>query len=124
MSALVELKSGQRKIDASYRRWFYSPDMDLVLWYEAGGSISGFELYYDKNFNEHVFIWRNDGGFAHLAVDDGEQGPVLEYKEAPILIPDGDIDVSRIKRLFDESSDGLPDDLVLLVRRKLEQFSG
>ena len=124
MNTLLELKSSQQPIDGRRRRWFYSPDMDLVLWYEADDSISGFELYYDKNVSEHVFIWQAEGGFTHLAVDDGEQKPVIEYKEAPILIPDGHVDADRIKVLFEASCDGLPDELVTLVRRKLDRFPG
>jgi hypothetical protein len=57
--------------------------MDLIVWYSVGGSISGFELYYDKNLREHVFIWQATSGYAHLAVDDGEQKPVSQYKETP-----------------------------------------
>ena len=124
MNALLELKSSQQPIDGRRRRWFYSPDMDLVVWYEADGSISGFELYYDKNVHEHVFIWEAEGGFTHLAVDNGEQKPVLEYKEAPILIPDGCVDADRIKVLFEASSAGLPAELVTLVRSKLDRFPG
>ena len=85
-------------VDGSVR-----PDMDLIVWYDDGGSIAGFELYYDKNIREHVFIWSADRGFTHLAVDDGEQKPVLNYKEAPILIPDGHIDPNRIRTLFEGS---------------------
>ena len=124
MNALLELKSSQQPIDGRRRRWFYSPDMDLVVWYEADDSISGFELYYDKNVREHVFIWQSEGGFTHLAVDDGEQKPVLEYKEAPILIPDGHVDAGHIKGLFEASCDGLPAELLTLVRSKLDRFPG
>jgi hypothetical protein len=98
--------------------------MDLIVWYDEGDTIAGFELYYDKNIREHVFIWRADRGFAHLAVDDGEQKPVLEYKESPILIPDGHIDPNRIWDLFEKSCENLPADVADLVRRKLVQHPG
>ena len=124
MNRLFELKSNQHDVAASRRRWFYSPDMDLVVWYETDGSVSGFELYYDKNSSEHVFIWRVDGGFSHLAVDDGDQKPVLEFKEAPILIPDGHVDAERIKSLFEDSNERMPNDIAALVRRKLDEFPG
>ena len=96
--------------------------MDLIVWYDEDDSIAGFELYYDKNIREHVFIWGAHSGFAHLAVDDGEQKPVLEYKEAPILIPDGHVDPHHIKHLFEGSCENLPPEVATLVIRKLEQY--
>ena len=119
--ALVELKDSQRIADDRRRRWFSSTDVDLIVWYDEGESLVGFELYYDKNVREHVFIWRAESGFTHLAVDDGEQKPVLEYKEAPLLIPDGHVDPNRIIKLFEGSCGNLPVELVTLVRRKLAQ---
>ena len=124
LNALIELKSVQQIADERRRRWFSSTDMDLIVWYDDGGSIAGFELYYDKNIREHVFIWSADRGFTHLAVDDGEQKPVLNYKEAPILIPDGHIDPNRIRTLFEGSCENLPAEVVTLVRRKLMQHPG
>ena len=122
LNALIELKGVQQIADERRRRWFSSTDMDLIVWYEEDGSIAGFELYYDKNIREHVFIWGADNGFAHLAVDDGEQKPVLDYKEAPILIPDGHVDPNRIRHLFEGSRENLPAEVATLVLRKLVQY--
>lgn len=122
MNALIELKVVQQIADERRRRWFSSTDMDLIVWYEADGSIAGFELYYDKNIREHVFIWGADSGFTHLAVDDGEQKPVLDYKEAPILIPDGHVDPDRIRHLFERSRENLPAEVASLVLGKLAQY--
>lgn len=121
MSALTELKSTRQISGEHRRRWFSSSDMDLIVWYDDGDGLAGFELYYDKQVREHVFIWRAGSGFAHLAVDDGEQKPVLEYKETPILVPDGQVDHGRIENLFERSCENLPADVVSLVRRKLMQ---
>jgi hypothetical protein len=98
--------------------------MDLIVWYGARGFPVAFELYYDKKAGEHVLIWRSGKGFCHMAVDDGENKPVLNYKEAPILIPDGEVDALRIKRLFERSCAGLPAELVELVVSRLGQFQG
>jgi hypothetical protein len=124
LNPLIEFKGTQQIAGERRRRWFSSTVMDLIVWYDAGDSIAGFELYYDKNIREHAFIWRAGGGFAHLAVDDGEQKPVLDYKEAPILIPDGQIDPNRIRALFERSCENLPAEVVALVRRKLIQQPG
>jgi len=124
LNALIELKGTQQIAGERWRRWFSSTDMDLIVWYKEGDSIAGFELYYDKNIKEHVFIWHFDSGYAHLAVDDGEQKPVMSYKEAPILIPDGHIDPNRIGRLFEGSCGKLPSGIITLVREKLVQHPG
>jgi hypothetical protein len=121
MSALIELKGSKQITDEHRRRWFSSTDMDLIVWYDEGDSVEGFEFYYDKNVREHVFIWRAESGFTHLAVDDGEQKPVLNYKEAPILIPDGQVDPNRIRNLFEASCENLPTGVITLVRQKLMQ---
>ena len=124
MNTLIETKNVQQTSAEHRRRWFSSADIDLIVWYDEEDSLIGFELYYDKNISEHVFIWRADGGFDHLAVDDGEQKSVLNYKEAPILIPDGHIDPNRIRTLFERSCENLPAEVVTLVRRKLVQHPG
>jgi hypothetical protein len=122
LKALIELKNAQQFADERRRRWFSSTNMDLIVWYDESDSIAGFELYYDKNIKEHVLIWEADSGFAHLAVDDGEQKPVLDYKEAPILIPDGHVDPTRIRNLFEGSRENLPAEVATLVLKKLVQY--
>lgn len=121
MSTLIELSSTQQIPGERRRRWFSSTEIDLIVWYDKDESIAEFELYYDKNIREHVFIWRADRGFSHLAVDDGEQKSALNYKQAPILIPDGHIELNRIRELFEGSCESLPTEISTLVRQKLEQ---
>jgi hypothetical protein len=122
LKRLIELKEIQQSVDNRRRRWFSSSEMDQIVWYDEGDSIAGFELYYDKNIREHVFIWQAEREFSHLAVDDGEQRPVLEYKEAPILVPDGQVDPNRIRSLLDTSIENLPAKVARLVREKLEEY--
>jgi len=121
MDDLIELKSTGQKNGERQRRWFISSVMDLIVWSDKD-SIVGFELYYDKTTKEHVFIWGIDTGLVHLAVDDGEQKPVLEYKEAPILIPDGKLDLERISKMFEGSCRNLPAEIVTLVKKKLGEY--
>lgn len=49
---------------------------------------------------------------------------MFEYKEAPILIPDGQFDLERIREQFEESSAKLPADIAGLVSSKLRQWRG
>jgi len=121
VNRLIELQSNQSSVEN--RRWFSSSDVDLIVWSDETRAISAFELYYDKSVNEHVLIWRKESGFSHLAVDDGEQKPVLNYKEAPLLIPDGIFDPDRIKRLFERLQDGLPAVVAKVVRQELDRLT-
>jgi hypothetical protein len=122
MSRLTELRGSETEITGRRRRWFTAADMDLVVWYDERGAISGFELYYDKNTNEHAVIWDAEAGYAHLAVDDGEQKPVLDYKQAPILTPDGQLNRKRVGKLFESYCSKLPVELSRFVSGKLRDY--
>ena len=121
MTRLVELNRDQTI--AENRRWFSSNEMDVIIWIDENRSIKAFELYYDKNVNEHVLVWRDGSGFSHLAVDDGEQKPVLSYKETPILIPDGVFEADRIMRLFETTREDLPAELFKFVHHELGKLT-
>lgn len=121
MSRLIELKSDQSLV--GNRRWFSSPEIDLIMWTDRIDSIVAFEFYYDKNIDEHVLLWRERSGFTHLAVDDGEQKPTLEYKRTPILVSDGNFDPDRIRSLFEGLCENLPADVAAGVRLRLEQLT-
>ena len=121
MTRLVELNRDQTI--AENRRWFSSNEMDVIIWIDENRSIKAFELYYDKNVNEHVLVWRDGSGFSHLAVDDGEQKPVLNYKETPILIPDGVFEADRIMRLFETTREDLPAELFKFVHHELGKLT-
>jgi hypothetical protein len=121
VTRLVELNRDQTI--AENRRWFSSNDMDVIIWIDENRSIKAFELYYDKNVNEHVLVWRDGSGFSHLAVDDGEQKPALDYKETPILIPDGVFEADRIMRLFERTREDLPAELFKVVHHELGKLT-
>ncbi|MBT8065529.1 MAG: hypothetical protein KJN94_10935 [Gammaproteobacteria bacterium] len=123
MTAMMELRESAGAGGMRRRRWFSSPEIDLIVWYGEDGAQDGFELYYDKNVSEHVLIWRESQGFRHLAVDDGEQKPALEYKESPILVPDGQYNAGRIRRLFASVRDELPKAIADLVELRLSRLA-
>jgi len=118
--ALIELQQKQAE-DAS-RRWFYSPTLDLIAWFDEAGLLTGFELYYDKQADAHMLAWKAGSGFAHFAVDDGEQKPVGEHKQTPLLVPDGRVDAVRILQLFQSVCADLPADISQFVQERLAQF--
>ena len=99
-----------------------SGDMDLTVWYEAGGEICGFQLCYDKEDTEKALTWKADSGFLHMKVDTGRAGRSLA-KMTPILVRDGTVDKDRLLRMFKEEAANLSDVLSRFVCQKINHIS-
>jgi hypothetical protein len=107
MNGLRELPDARQVEGEARRRWFSSPDLDLIVWLDDNDALVGFQLCYDKTRGERALTWRNDRGYDHAGVDDGEQGPW--HKSTPILVADGHFDRERVSAIFLESSDDVPE---------------
>lgn len=105
------------------RRWFSSDDFDLILWLDDDGSFAGFELCYDKRRHERSIVWRPRSGFAHMAVDDGEQRPG-RYKASPVLVPDGAFEARRIHAALAKECALLPREVASYVLGVLATHPG
>jgi hypothetical protein len=80
------------------RRWLADDYFDLIVWYEPGGGIHGFQLCYDKPGRERAFTWTQTQGFTHNAVNSGESSP--NGNLTPILVPDGTFQTARVREEF------------------------
>jgi hypothetical protein len=107
MDALRELPDTRQVEGEPRRRWFSSPDLDLIVWLDEQDTLVGFQLCYDKSRGERALTWRKDRGYDHMGVDDGEAGPA-QYKSTPILVADGHFDRERVEGLFINSSEDVP----------------
>src|SRR3954469_10687202 len=103
MGELRELPDTRQVEGEPRRRWFSSPDLDLIVWLDDDESLVGFQLCYDKTRRERALTWRDGRGYEHNAVDDGEQSPG-QHKSTPILVANGYYDSERVEALFRESS--------------------
>jgi hypothetical protein len=96
--------------------------MDLIVWLSADGRPAGFQLCYNKGLGERALTFAA-GGLTVASVDDGEAG--TPPKEAPVLVSEkparqaGPFEIAHVQRLFDEASEGLPAEIVELVRATL-----
>jgi len=116
---LEELKA--RQIDGeSHRRWFGDDDWDLIVWQSASGEVVGFQICYDRTSEEHALTWRQDCGFTHQRVDDGQGSP--HYSQTPVLMPDGEVDIQRLTHIFIDKSGALDPDIVQFIRAKLLEY--
>ena len=116
---LREFKARQLPDDYR-RRWFSDEYFDLYVWYEADGSIHGFQLAYDKFGNEHALTWTSARGFRHSVIDSGESTPFSHL--TPILTAGGDFPADRVVHELCERASQLEDDVRELVIRKIREF--
>ena len=100
---LKEIMKTRQLQDENPRRWFADENMDLIVWFDDGNNISGFQLCYDKPFAEHALTWRTGSGFSHNRVDDGEGKPG-SHKSTPLLVPDGRFNLAQIAGKFSEAA--------------------
>ena len=117
---LRELRDVRQIAGESLRRCFSDATMDLTVWVDASGGITGFELCYDKENAERALRWIRGEGFDHKRVDDGEQSPWDNL--TPILIPDGVFPAKEISRLFEENSREIDRSIADFVFRKLLDY--
>jgi hypothetical protein len=106
MTLLRELPEIRQVAGEPRRRWFSSPDLDLIVWLDDTDTMLGFQLCYDKSRGERALTWRADRGYDHAAVDDGEARP--SHKETPILVANGYLDRARVAEIFREASVSIP----------------
>jgi hypothetical protein len=111
-----------RQNDGERRRIFFDEFFDLYLWMNNADGISGFQLCYDKRGNERAMTWREDAGYSHTKVDDGEP---LDggYKMKPILVADGLFQADTIAEKFKLASETMPDWIADFVYERISKFT-
>jgi hypothetical protein len=119
---LAELKGVAQRPGEPKRRWFQSPDEDLIVLYAEDGSILGFQLCYDRQRKERALTWFESKGYSHERVDDGEDVG-LAHKQAPILVPDGVFNADVVLERFASASEALPAEVASLVVRKIKEYA-
>lgn len=116
---LREIPNVQQVPGEPRRRWFFSHEQDLLVWFGEGGAPVAFQLAYGKYRNEKALRWKAGKGFTHEAVDDGENAGVV--KEAAILVADGYFDATGVLERFVELSTEVPPEIVDFVRARLAE---
>ncbi len=95
---LVENVNVRQESAAGRRRWFDGDRLELVVWYDASGAVTGFQLCYGEPAGERALTWRPGGGFAHFAVDTGDASPLKN--ETPVLVADGAVPWAELEARF------------------------
>ena len=104
---LHELRNVRQVTGDHFRRWFCDENLEIVVWYEEGGAIFGFQVCYDPREQPRALTWTQKRGFSHAAVDGGEDKPTSN--RTPMLSPSHDYDAAKVREAFRACSSGLPD---------------
>lgn len=88
---LREIRDVQQVPGEKRRRWFFSHEADLLVWFGEDDVPVAFQLAYGKYHDEHAIRWKAGKGFAHYRVDTGVYG-----RELPLLEPDGPFPAAKI----------------------------
>jgi len=123
-----EIRNARQIPGEARRRWFHSAEMDLIVWFDDADDQPdsqpvAFQLCYDKMHGEKALSWKAEGGFTHMAVDDGEALPG-RYKATPLLVPDGGFERDALGRRFAEAAQTLPVAIRAFVTAKLSPREG
>ncbi len=120
LCVLREIRNTVQVSGEAPRRWFFSHEQDLLVWFGPDGTPTAFQLAYGKYRNEHALRWKIEAGFRHYKVNDGELGGGLG-KEAPLLRLDGAFPASKVLRQFLELSAEIPQEIVVFVAQRLRE---
>jgi len=116
---LLEVRNVEQQPGEPPRRWFFSHEQDLFVWFADDGTPVAFQLSYGKYRNEHAIRWKAGRGFTHHGVDDGEGGAVK--RDAPLLMADGVFDAPRVLKRFRELSAEMPKEIADFVAARLQE---
>ncbi len=116
---LHEITNTRQAPDEPPRRFFFSHEQDLWVWFGQDGAPVAFQLAYGKYRNEHAIRWKAGRGFTHEQVDDGENAGVI--KQSPVLIADGAFNAVAVLTRFQELSAEIPNEIVDFVAARLRE---
>jgi hypothetical protein len=117
---LSEVKNVRQPEKDLARRWFCDSYFDLIVWYDTTGHIAGFQLCYDKIYNEHSLTWKEREGFFHHRIDSGEVAG--SAKMSPVLVQDGSFDKKSVAERFKLESGKIEKEIRELVYSKILEF--
>lgn len=119
---LRELSSTRQIKGEPARKWYFSHDLDLVVWFDALGVPCAFQLAYDKSDDERSVSWHLERGYRHYVVDDGECD--AGRSETPFLYTGGAFKKDEVLARFHAAAVDLPSDIAAWVAEKLQGFEG
>ena len=123
MEQLREIKGIKQREGEDFRRWFTDDrEMDLYVWTDPEGRITGFQLTYGKSVSEHAITWFLNSEFFHSKVLSGDR--TNEGMQTPILVSDGLFDKNSVVKDFLAKADKLDPRLRAFIMNKIMEYEG
>ncbi|HZR70012.1 MAG TPA: hypothetical protein VFB01_13265 [Burkholderiales bacterium] len=113
---LREIKNVQQIAGEKPRRWFFSHEADLLVWFGEDGMPFAFQLAYGKYREEHAIRWKTGVGFEHYKVDTGVYG-----RELPLLVADGIFPAGKVIEQFQKLAAEVPSNIVDFICARLRE---
>ncbi|MDD2805244.1 MAG: hypothetical protein PHV33_06785 [Elusimicrobiales bacterium] len=102
------------------RRWFEDEYFDLIVWFEPGEEVFGFQLCYDRERKPRALTWTRAHGYKHTGIDTGESWG--SAKSSPVLVEDGLFDTGPVGRKLEAASKEMPPDIAAFVLEKVKAY--
>ena len=117
---LREIRNVRQYPGQLFRRWFNDELIDLFVWYDSGGRITGFHLYFDKDQRrERALTYSDEDGYALNEVDaDGSAWDM----SSPVLVPGTEFSRVRLLAQLGERGEVLDRRLFEYLTEKLEAY--
>ncbi len=103
------------------RRWFDDEYFDLIVWFQPGDEIFGFQLCYDREKKPRALTWTKQYGYKHTGIDNGENSWGAS-KNSPVLVEDGLFDTPSVSRKLEEAAAEMPKEISAFVLEKVKAF--
>lgn len=118
---LKEAKNVMQVKGEPRRRWFDDEYFDLIVWFEPGDEIFGFQLCYDRERKPRALTWTRQYGYKHTGIDNGENSWGAA-KNSPVLVADGLFDAPSVGERLEKAAGELPHDIAAFVLEKVREF--
>jgi hypothetical protein len=110
---LFELRNTRQIAGELPRKWYFSQDLDLVVWFDIAGVPCAFQLAY----GEQSISWHFEKGYKHYVVDNSG------WFATPLLREGGRFKKDKVIKQFIALSSELPLAVTELVANKLREFN-
>jgi len=114
---LYEIKTAKKYDNDIPVKYFADEYFDLTTWFDENNNIISFQLTHDKFHRPHALTWREEHGYMHNKIDEGERPG--RFKQSPILLPDGIFPKKDVARRFEEASRNIDRSIAVFVLSKL-----
>jgi len=103
-----------------FRRWFNDELLDLFVWQEEGGRITGFQLCFDKDKGERALSYSEAEGYSLHNVHTEESSLDMG---SPVLRRGAELPFPYLLALLNERGTGIDPPVLRYVREKLEAYA-